>query len=95
MTSQTLSVQVSTQLQRQRARRLALPMLVLAYLAYLFFAFDMPGLVQKARLDNAAILLSDFWSHKVHVTQDQRSGKLTVAIEGEANICSMLNNCSL
>lgn len=84
MTSQTLSAQVSARLQRQRTRRLALPVLVLAYLAYLFFAVDMPGLVQKARLDHAAILLSDFWSHKVHVTQDQRSGKLTVAIEGEA-----------
>jgi phosphonate transport system permease protein len=28
--------------------------------------------------------LSDFWSHKTHVTRDNRSGKLTVAIEGEA-----------
>mgnify|MGYP000438036719 CR=1 FL=1 len=50
MTSQTLSVQVSTQLQRQRARRLALPMLVLAYLAYLFFAFDMPGQIGRAHV---------------------------------------------
>jgi phosphonate transport system permease protein len=35
-------------------------------------------------MDNAAILLSDFWSHKTHVTRDNRSGTLTVAIEGES-----------
>ncbi|MDZ4135232.1 MAG: phosphonate ABC transporter, permease protein PhnE, partial [Paracoccaceae bacterium] len=34
--------------------------------------------------DNAAILLSDFWSYKTHVARDNRSGDLSVTIEGEA-----------
>ena len=59
------------------------PALVLAYLVYIFFAFDIAGLAQRARMDNAAILLSDFWSYKTHVTRDNRSGEVTVAIEGE------------
>ncbi|MBA3908666.1 MAG: hypothetical protein C0524_02035 [Rhodobacter sp.] len=36
-----------------------------------------------ARFDYTAILPGDFWSHKTHVTRDNRSGKVTVAIEGE------------
>jgi phosphonate transport system permease protein len=62
----------------------AVPILVLFYLAYLFFSFDIPGLAGRARLDNAAIMFADFWSHKTHVTRDNRTGTLTVAIEGEA-----------
>ncbi|MEX1662491.1 phosphonate ABC transporter, permease protein PhnE [Thioclava sp. 15-R06ZXC-3] len=56
---------------------------VLAYLVYVFFAFDIPGLAAKARPENAAVLLGDFWSYKTHVTRDNRSDKVTVAIEGE------------
>lgn len=68
-----------------RKRRLAftVPAVVLLYLTYVFFAFDIPGIVANARTDNAAILLSDFWSHKTHVTRDNRTGNVTVAIEGE------------
>ena len=61
-----------------------MPFLILAYLTYAAIGFDLAGLWQKARLDNAAILLSDFWSHKTHVTRDNRSGTVVVAIEGEA-----------
>jgi len=69
-----------------RSRRIvsfAVPAVILLYLAYAFFAFDVPGLAARARLDNAAILLSDFWSHKTHVTRDNRTGEIEVAIEGE------------
>lgn len=72
---------------RFRKRRLvsfAIPGAILLYLAYAFFAFDVPGLAARARLDNAAILLSDFWSYKTHVTRDNRTGDVEVAIEGEA-----------
>ncbi len=69
---------------RKRRVALAVPALILLYLVYIFFAFDLPGLANRARMDNAAILLSDFWSHKTHVTRDNRSGKVTVAIEGES-----------
>lgn len=69
---------------RRRLAALAVPAAILLYLAYTAVAFDVAGLAQRARWDNGAILLSDFWSHKTHVTRDNRSGELTVAIEGEA-----------
>ncbi len=69
---------------RRRLWSFALPAAILAYLAYIFFAFDIPGLAQRARMDNAAILLSDFWSYKTQVTRDNRTGGLTIAIEGES-----------
>jgi phosphonate transport system permease protein len=56
---------------------------ILAYLVYIAFAFDVPELLQRARLDNAQILLADTVSHKVHVTRDNRSGEMSVAVEGE------------
>lgn len=75
---------VLARMHRRRWMALSIPVMLLAYLAYVAVAFDVPGLMQKARMDNAAILLSDFWSHKVHVTRDNRSGKLVSAVEGEA-----------
>lgn len=75
-----------TTLQRMRQNRriaLAIPATIIAYLIYAAISFDIGGLVQRARLDNAAILLSDFWSYKTHVTRENRSGDVTVAIEGE------------
>lgn len=67
-----------------RRRRMAFvpPVLVLLYLAYLFHAFDLPGLAQRMRLDNAAILVSDSYSYRTAVTRDNRSGAVTVAIGG-------------
>lgn len=69
---------------RRRLLSFALPALILCYLAYAAMAFDLPGLAARARLDNAVVLLSDFWQHKTHVTRDNRSGQLTVAVDGEA-----------
>ena len=82
--SPMLADTVTRTMARRRALAFALPALVLAYLAYAAVAFDLASLAQRARWDNAAILLSDFWSHKTHVTRDNRSGQVTVAIEGEA-----------
>lgn len=80
----TLSIETSAQtlIRKKRRRAMAIPALLAAYLIYVFFAFDIAGLAQRARLDNAALLLQDFWSHKTHVTLDNRSGKVTSAIEG-------------
>ncbi len=75
--------QMTARFDRKRQMAFAVPLLILAYLTYAFFAFDLPGLAARARLDNAAILLSDFWSHKTHVSRDNRSGEVVVAIEGE------------
>lgn len=68
---------------RKRLTALAVPAVILAYLGYVFFAFDIPGLLDRARMDNARILVADTYSHKVHVSLDNRSGETTVAIEGE------------
>jgi len=68
---------------RKRMRAFAVPAAIVIYLIYVFFAFDIPGLADRARWDNGALLLSDTWSHKVHVTRDNRSGETSVAIEGE------------
>ena len=72
---------------RFKTRRLtafALPALIVLYLAYLCISFDIAGLAARARLDNARILLSDFVSYKTHVSRDNRTGAVTIAIEGEA-----------
>ena len=68
---------------RRRMVAVALPLAVLAYLVYAFFAFDVPNLMSRMRPENAVILLSDFWSYKTHVTRNNRTGDVTVAIEGE------------
>ena len=69
----------------KRKKRIALtmPAVILAYFIYIFFAFDIPGLAERARLDNARILVADSYSYKTHVTRDNRTGELTIAVEGE------------
>lgn len=67
---------------RKRLLSLAVPAAILVYLAYVAIAFDVAGLSQRARMDNAAILLADTVSHKVHVTRDNRSGQIEASIEG-------------
>lgn len=79
----SLAEQVTARFATKRRFAFAVPLLILTYLTYIFFAFDLPGVVGRARMDNAMILLGDFWSHKTHVTRDNRSGAVTVAIEGE------------
>ena len=69
--------------QRKRVVGFGIPAVIAIYFVYIFFAFDLPGLVQRANLDNAVTLASDSWSHKVHVTRDNRSGEITYAVEGE------------
>ncbi|MBN2907034.1 MAG: phosphonate ABC transporter, permease protein PhnE [Rhodobacteraceae bacterium] len=68
---------------RKRLIAFGLPALILAYLAYVFVAFDLPGLAERARLDNARALVADSYSYKTHVTRDNRSGAVSIAIEGE------------
>ncbi|MCA0961306.1 phosphonate ABC transporter, permease protein PhnE [Salipiger bermudensis] len=68
---------------RKKLFAFGLPVLVLVYLGYIVFAFDIPGLAERARMDNARTLLADVWSYKTHVTQDNRTDEVVVAIEGE------------
>jgi len=70
-------------LARKRLAAFAAPVVILAYFVYLFFAFDIPDLLERARMDNAAVLVADSYSHKTHITHDNRTGGLSIAIEGE------------
>lgn len=82
-TQNVLRDEVTQLFRRKRIVSFAFPAVILAYFAYIFFAFDVPGLMDRARFDNVRILLSDFVSHKTHVTRDNRTGETSVAIEGE------------
>jgi len=68
---------------RKRTLGFGIPAVIFTYLVYIFFAFDIGGLAGRANWDNAVTLVSDSWSHKVHVTRDNRSGEVSYAIEGE------------
>ncbi|WP_415919478.1 phosphonate ABC transporter, permease protein PhnE [Tateyamaria sp. SN6-1] len=86
MTAADLSVtkqNADTLFQRKRLIGFGIPAVIFAYLVYIFFAFDIQGLAGRANLDNAVTLASDSWSHKVHVTRDNRSGEISYAVEGE------------
>lgn len=80
----TTAAPILTRFARRRLMAFGVPLAILLYLVYAALSFDVAGLASRARMDNAAILLADFWSHKTHVTRDNRSGALTVSIEGEA-----------
>ncbi|MFV1442883.1 MULTISPECIES: phosphonate ABC transporter, permease protein PhnE [unclassified Phaeobacter] len=68
---------------RKRVLNLSLPLLVLVYLAYVFVAFDVAGLAARMNPQNARTLVADSYSYKTHVTRDNRTGDVSVAIEGE------------
>ncbi len=76
-------LEAETLFQRKRLMGFAIPAVIAVYLVYIFFAFDLPGLAQRANLDNAVTLASDSWSHKVHVTRDNRTGEISYSVEGE------------
>lgn len=78
-----LETQVLALFSRRRMFSYAVPLAILAYLAYAAVAFDLAGLAGRARMDNAAVLLADFWQHKTHVTRDNRNGEVSIAIDGE------------
>ncbi len=78
-----LKAQAGRMFRRKRAVALAVPVAILAYLAYVVVAFDVAGLMGRASAANARTLLADTYSHKVHVTRDNRDGSVSVAIEGE------------
>ncbi|QUS37011.1 phosphonate ABC transporter, permease protein PhnE [Falsirhodobacter algicola] len=70
---------------RSRLGSFALLAGLIAYLVYVFFAFDIPQLSQRVRLDNAAVLLRDTYSHRIQVTRDNRRDATSVAVDGERN----------
>lgn len=83
MTDAAIYATATRSLTRKRLIALAAPAVILAYLAYVFVAFDVAGLADRISLRNMQTLVSDTYSYKVHVTRDNRDGDTTVAIEGE------------
>ena len=75
---------VQTSFARRRLFALSIPVVILAYLIYTAVAFDVAGVLARARMDNAGILLSDFWSYKIHVTRDNRSDEVITTFDGDA-----------
>ena len=70
-------------IERKRMFALAVPAVIFVYFVYIFFAFDIMGLVNRAQPANALTLASDTVSYKVHVTRSHRSGEVEYAVEGE------------
>jgi len=88
MTTDTLEPAVTPDLVWRQVRRRAwvtvlVPLAVIAYLVYTWFAFGVPDLLSKAQPERAVILATDSVAYKVHVTKSFRRGDLEVAIEGE------------
>ena len=78
-----LQTQADRLFRRKRMIAFSVPAILLAYFTYIFFAFDIGGLLQRANVQNAVTLASDSWSYKVHVTRSHRDGSIDYAVEGE------------
>jgi len=74
---------VFAQVKRRALITMAVPLAILAYLTYTWFAFGVPDLLEKSRPERAVILATDSVAYKVHVVKDIRRGEVEVAIEGE------------
>lgn len=83
MVDATLITDVQTSFSHRRIFALSVPVVILAYLIYAAISFDVLGVAARARMDNAGILLSDFWGYKLHVTRDNRSGAVESTFDGD------------
>jgi len=83
MTGATLQQSAIRNFGRKRIMAFAMPGVIAAYFIYIFVAFDIAGLSERVNVNNAATLVSDVYSYKTHVTQDNRDGTVEIAIEGE------------
>ncbi|WP_170573098.1 phosphonate ABC transporter, permease protein PhnE [Ruegeria atlantica] len=83
LTTAELKAEADRLFSRKRVVNFGLPAMVLVYLVYVFFAFDVPGLAARANWENGKTLVSDSYSYKTHITRDNRSGEVSAAIEGE------------
>ena len=81
--AETLKIEADSLFRRKRLMAFGLPVLILAYLVYTFFSFDVPGLIKRFEIDNARALVADSYSYKTHVTRDNRADDVVIAIEGE------------
>ncbi len=84
MTATTLQMNTVAQFSRKKRMTMAVPLVILAYLAYIFVSFDVAGLGERMNINTARTLVSDPYSYKTHVTQNNRNGGLSISIEGES-----------
>jgi len=68
---------------RQAYLPIALFAATLLYLTYAFFAFDIPRLLSSSKLERGALLATDSFAHKVHITKTVRSGEVKISVEGQ------------
>ncbi|GAB4513740.1 MAG: phosphonate ABC transporter, permease protein PhnE [Roseibium sp.] len=74
---------VFSNVRRRAWMTVGVPVAVLAYLVYTWFAFGVPDLLARAQPERAAILATDSVAYKVHVTKLLSRDIMEVAIEGE------------
>ncbi|RBW53102.1 phosphonate ABC transporter, permease protein PhnE [Ruegeria sp. A3M17] len=83
LTIDELKAEADRLFNRKRLTNFGLPALVFVYLVYVFFAFDVSGMAQRANWENGKTLIADSYSYKTHVSRDNRTGEVSTAIEGE------------
>ncbi len=83
MNTAVLEQQADALFFRKRLLAFAWPSAILAYVIYIAIAFDIAGLADRISVDNMKTLVGDTYSYKTHVTRDNRSGAVKVAIEGD------------
>jgi len=58
--------------------------IAIVYLLYIFFSFDISGLIGKSKPERAVLLATDAVAHKVHVTKYLKGNTdVIIAVEGE------------
>jgi phosphonate transport system permease protein len=84
MSTATLRTDVSRNFIKKRMVSFGALAAIVAYFIYIFFAFDILGLSERARLDNAAKLVADSYSYNTHVTKLNRGdGSVAIATDGD------------
>ena len=83
MTTLTMDAVIQKQQRKKQASKILLPLIALLYLVYVAIDFNMVEVLADARSDNARTLVADSYSYKTHVTMDNRSAEVSIAIEGE------------
>ncbi len=68
---------------RRSLMTIGVPIVILAYLVYTWFAFGVPQILSNAQPQRAVILATDSVAYKIHVTKLLRRDIMEVAIEGE------------
>ena len=84
MTSVVLRTEATRNFAKKRMMSFGILATIVTYFVYIFFAFDILGLSERARLDNAAKLVADSYSYNTHVSKPNRgAGDIVIATDGD------------